>query len=393
MPDAATQDVVLFAPLGSNPALLVTMAWALQRQHGLRVVEAHVVVADKGALYLEEELLCEGGGLEQLHEALGAATLPADRLCVHVVKRPDGTAIGEELLDTDGDLYQRAIAEAAAKAISCARERGVVFALIAGRRRSMTVMASVIAQFLARPRDLVMDLHIDPRGADIPNQFFFPEQGDQELLQLGADSLHPRDVVVRAVPVGVPRLEAFFRGTSLSTHPDLLQVAQRRLDELAPLRLEIRLDGEDYGAFVRDPMVADPVKIPLSDAHLLYVASLIKGRKDSDDGWVAAPTVKNRGGRLAELVRGFDWTYKKEQPGGIRLLSENDDEALDELECNDLECAKADLKNLRSKAADSIQAFTESRDARYRMLVLEGTKKGGGGWQWRIPLEDAEIIS
>ena len=87
MSDGSTQEVVLFAPLGSNPALLVAMAWALQRQHGLRVAEAHVVVADRGALYLEEELLCEDGGLRRLRQVLGAGILPADKLSVHVVRR------------------------------------------------------------------------------------------------------------------------------------------------------------------------------------------------------------------------------------------------------------------------------------------------------------------
>jgi hypothetical protein len=55
------EPVVLFTTLGPNPAPLAELLWALARHHQRLVVEAHVVVAQRGALYLEGELLDPGG--------------------------------------------------------------------------------------------------------------------------------------------------------------------------------------------------------------------------------------------------------------------------------------------------------------------------------------------
>ena len=173
-----SQEVVLFAPMGSDPGLLLAMVWALRRHHNLRVAEAYVVLVDKGAHYVNKELLPPQQGLDELHEMLGPECLPREHLCLRIASR-DGVAVKDALRGADAEAYQDEVVQVAIEAIESAGERPVVFALLAGRRRTMTVMASMVAQFFARPQDRLMDLRVEDEPAGVPVCFFFPEDGEE----------------------------------------------------------------------------------------------------------------------------------------------------------------------------------------------------------------------
>ena len=382
MPASSMKDVVLFAPMGSNPALLVTMAWALHRRE-LKVVEAHVVVADRGQRYVDEELLPEGGALSQLHEILGPGVLPRDRLRIDLAKLPDGSAVKEELTGEHERAYQNAVAREAGHTIASAGERPVIFGLIGGRRRSMTIMAGVVAQLLARPEDHVFDLHIEPRGADVPNRFFFPEQSNQESFYVGDIMLKAADVEAKAVPVEIPRLAALLTGKASKPYPELLQAAQKAIDEANPIRLEVSLANGSRGAFVRNKSTDKVEEIDLSDAELLFLASLVKARKVEPDGWVPIPVIEDQKSYFAKIVKAVSWANGC-QSHAVQWFVEDAWQKASAKNTTD------SLKNLRHETKRKIEGHTKGRDPCYRLLELENTADRPPSW--RIPLEDVEIV-
>ncbi|MCC7172151.1 MAG: hypothetical protein IT459_17025, partial [Planctomycetes bacterium] len=132
-----------------------------------------------------------------------------------------GRLLADDALDEDAAVYQDAVYRCAREIIGRAAERPVVFALLAGRRRTMTVMAVVVAQHLARPQDLVVDVRIEPSDAEQPGVFFFPEQ-PRRALHTRHGSVDSRDVQVHVVDVRVPRLRGLVDANDASTYRALL---------------------------------------------------------------------------------------------------------------------------------------------------------------------------
>jgi len=67
--------------------------------------------------------------------------------------------------DRDEKRYVDTVLRAGRAALVAASERPLAFALVAGRDRVMTLALTVVAQFLARPTDLIVDLRVDPPRA------------------------------------------------------------------------------------------------------------------------------------------------------------------------------------------------------------------------------------
>ncbi len=381
-----SQDVVLFAPMGSNPALLVAMAWALERQHGLRVAEAYLVLADKGARYMDTELLPRKKGLDALHEVMGPGCLPREHLHVRTATLPDGTVVKDELSGADAEAYQDKVVDVAKEAIESAGDRPVVFALLAGRRRTMTVMASIVAQFFARSEDRVMDLRIEPRGADVPNCFFFPEQRDTRAFEVDGEYRLPSEVQVSLVDVQVPRLHALlFSGEKPSGYQDLLRLGQECVDRAGhPLSLEVRLceDKSKRGAFVHDPLHDESIAIDLTGPQLLYLASLIEGREDSEDGFVQVGNALSTESAFARLVRSVPWA-KRYKVAHAFLGTE--------LEGDEVQAMDRYLDELRSRTRKALDDAAEGRDVGYEQLQLKRETRGGESF-WALRLRNARVV-
>jgi CRISPR-associated protein (TIGR02584 family) len=375
--------------MGSNPALLVATVWALQRQHGLRVAEAYAVLADKGERYVGTELLPSGKGLDALHEVMGHDSLPREHLYLRTATLPDGTPVKDELSGGDAETYQDKAVEIAKEAITRAGERPVVFALLAGRRRTMTVMASMVAQFFARPCDRLMDLRIEPRGADVPGCFFFPEQPDGRAFEVNGNLVLPSDVEVSLVDVQFPRLRTLlFSEEEPQSYQTLLQLGEDASDSAAyPISLEVRLvnDKKKRGAFVHDPKEKKTTRMTLSDPHLLYLASLIEGRELRKDGFVEVGDVQSESSSLANLVHSISWA-KHIEAQAIKGFFETHEKE------EDLSSANLSLEQMRSKTRKSIEVFVESHGNRYRKLRLRRKKGEDGKSLWRLPLRDAKVV-
>lgn len=375
--------------MGSNPALLVAMVWALERKQDLRVAEAYLVLVDKGAHYLETELLPQGKGLDALHEVMGPNGLPREHLYVRTATLPDGSAVNDELSEDDAKAYQDQVLEVAKEAIARAGERPVVFALLAGRRRTMTVMASMVAQFLARPQDRLMDLRIEPRGADVPGCFFFPDQKDARAFEVNGELLLPSDVDVSLVDVRVPRLRALlFSEREPRSYRELLELGEEAADSAAyPLSLEVRIvsDKKKRGAFLYDPKTQQITCISRSDPQLLYLASLIEGRKLRKDGFVPVGNVQSEDTPFAELVRSIPWAK-----GCSAQSIENFFKPLESE--SDVAIANQRLEEMRSKTRRMLDEVAKAGGRRYRKLKPARKKSPDGKSLWRLPLRDAKVV-
>jgi hypothetical protein len=251
----------------------------------------------------------------------------------------------------------------------------------------MTVMASIVAQFFARSEDRVMDLRIEPRGADVPNCFLFPEQRDTRAFEVDGEYRLPSEVEVSLLDVQVPRLHALlFSGEKPSGYQDLLRLGQECVDRAGhPLSLEVRLceDKSKRGAFVHDPLRGESIAVELTNPQLLYLASLIEGRVDSEDGFVQVGNALSTGSAFARLVRSVPWAkrYKVAQAFlGPELAGEDEVQAMDRY-----------LDELRSRTRKALDDAAEGRDVGYEQLKLKRETREGESF-WALPLRNARIV-
>jgi hypothetical protein len=381
-----TTDVVVFAPMGSNPSLLVTLAWKLWSSRRWRVVAAYAPVLQHGRERADGELFPEGGALEQLHEVVGADVLPSSEVVVPVVTRPDGTALGDEDDDVATLAYQEAVFASAKSALARAGDRPLVFGLLGGRRRTITVAAAVVAQILARPRDLIVDLRIRPHEASQPGAFCFPDQRKQRFEGTDGRVVVAREVMVELVEVQLPRLGAL--DPSFANAPSfeaLLARAGAAIDEVASLRLRVDLRAATRGAYVTDDRAgATEEKVPLADTHLVYLASLVIGHQEHPSvPWLGVVRPGDLEHPFARLCRELDWAasknidvieaFVKGAKGGAKKKA-----------------AWKTLPQLRSKARAALRKFAAARDPRYRALVPEVEKPGPNSRE-RLPLRRVRV--
>jgi CRISPR-associated protein (TIGR02584 family) len=351
------KDVVVFAPLGSNPALLSAFVWALRRQDGLRTVEAHVVVVDKGRGYIAREFTAPGAALDQLH-AVMPDVLPREGLVEHVARRSDGSVVADDEDDTDARIYQDAVVLAARQALDRAGDLPVVFALLGGRRRTMTVMASVAAQYFARPHDLLMDLRITPQSAMKPGAFFFPEQRARMFRAADGSVLDVREVAVWAVEVRVPRLAGLLRGEIPSGYNSLLATGQDAIDALAPVELEIDLTVDRGVLRVIDANGTVLEELKPGPVECLWLACLIEHRD-----WLAPPKADDHAHPFANAVRSVFWT------AGLKHLAICYYRNPGSLDWHD--GAESPFRTQRSQALAVLRRLEGKGDARFAELVPE----------------------
>lgn len=286
------KDALLFATVGGNSGLLATLAWALVEQRGLHVVEWHTVLLPRGAQHMQADLLSPGAGLDALHAMVGETTLP--RAGLHqTVYRPKG-AEADLPAARDEQHYVDCVLSAARLAVGAAGERPVVFALVAGRDRVMTLALTVVAQFVARPHDLIVDLRLDPPSV--------VAHGGYYLLSKRAPSRSPR-VQVTLVDVPLPRLRGLLGGAPAERYADLLRLGQRAVDDAAPLELSIDLRS-DHG-----PVHIAGQVVRFSPAEKLMLAAFAVAHLDPEGNgfmtWPAQPLPS--GHPLTEVCQRVPW--------------------------------------------------------------------------------------
>lgn len=352
------EPVVLFTTLGSNPAPLAELLWALARHQKRLVVEAHVVVAQRGALYLEGELLTRGGPLDQLVSLLGDGLAHGPRLHVHLARLPDDSPLVDDEDPVHADAYQTAVWDAAVAARQAAGERPLVFALASGRRRTMVAMLTMAYQMLARPQDVCLDVRVDNPRAEGGSGFFFPEQTPSQLVGPRGE-LDARDVEVRLVPVSLPRLRGLLRDGDMLTAQKALSAAQQAVDRAGvPL---LRVDLEQGTCSVNGHPMA------LGVSQFLWYATLAIERLRGD-GWTPAdnPTLR----ALLQAKPTPSWLQVESLPEQFRFARRGNK--------SDLGNNPA-LRTLRAKTHDAIKAFAAAQFPSHGHLLVPVTQARGKG--------------
>lgn len=294
-----TTDALLFATVGGNSGLLTTLAWALREQRAMRLVEWHAVLLPRGADYMQVEVLEPGAALDRLHALTGPDTLPRDGLRQTVYREPRP---GTDLTTArDEQRYVDTVLRAGRAALVAAGERPLVFALVAGRDRVMTLALTVVAQFLARPTDLIVDLRVDPPARVANGAYYLPERRDTARGKRRVPASDPERVRVQLVDVPLPRLAGLLGGVQPDTYAQVLRLGQRAVDDAAPV--ELHIDLRETWSPVR--IAGD--KVRFSPAEKLMLAALAEAQRDGG-GFMRWPSEPQQEGHpLTGVVQRVPW--------------------------------------------------------------------------------------
>jgi CRISPR-associated protein (TIGR02584 family) len=279
-PGASLKPVALLAAPGGNPAHLASLVWGLA-QRGELVVHLELVLYASAARYLEAEFEHPGGPLEQLRGQLGGLT------CIErtLVRDARGQALEEDAALEDHLAFARTV-WARARALG---EGGlpVIYGLVGGRRRTLTVDLATTFQLLARPEDRLVDLRLHPKYADDPRTgFAFPGQESEARVPaaLGAEELlSAAEVRVELVEVLVPRLGHALLEGDREDFAKAVAAGERaaRLGGVPDLHIDVLNRRVRFGS----------VEVRLSRDQMVWFVALAQARQGSEEGWLDARDV------------------------------------------------------------------------------------------------------
>lgn len=270
-------DVVVMAVPGGNPGLLAAVVWALHAQ-GLRAERLEVVLYRSAQHYLATEFMAEGGPYAQLLDALGGGAV--GRIVPHVVCDVAGVPLEDDSEVDDHLLFAGAVWDVARNLTRSPLP--VVFALVGGRRRTLTVDLTTAFQLLARPQDRLVDLRLNPKYADDPGSgFAFPAQRSPCAVARAyglPPSVDAAGVTVSLVDLLLPRLGMAVGEADKSTFRAALAAGERAARYGAPPHLRVAV------ASLRVEVGHLPVR--LSRSQMVWYLALVLARLGSAEGWV-----------------------------------------------------------------------------------------------------------
>ena len=360
--------VTLLLALGSNPAPLVGLAWALWRQRGLRAAHAVVLVTDRARYYLEAEVLAPGRALAELHAVVGADVLPAGGVEVRVLRGPGGDAIA----DADADGYPEALGDAlwhAARDFT-RRPEPLVFVLGGGKRHTGTAAMTTVFSLLGRRRDLCVDVRLNARTAGGASGFTFPEQPKRRVVLDGGGTVDARKLEIRVEDVPLPRLRRVLPELDAGSFAQAVVLGQRQLDAQEPPELFVNLSEGSATIGGRE--------LERGTARVLWLATLARARladPTPDGGWVLSDEMGSLQETVALCLK-TDWLFDVKH-GLVRFLRDGEPRGY----ALDTAGFKA-LATLRNQTKTRLERFTKRHFREHlRLLVPEATKSHEAGQQ------------
>ena len=356
-PHSPAREAVIFAPLGPNPAPLTELVWALFRQRGLVVREAFVVVDSEARHFFDDEVLAPGAALDELHAALGADVLPRDAIRVREA-RAAGQLLADDRDPADARVYAEVAWQAARDAVAAAGTRPLIFALVGGRRRTVTALTTVMAQLLARPADPCVDVRLGDERVAGGTGFFFPEQAGQVVLT-PRGAVRASEVEIVLVDVRIPRLRGLLTAADLASYEEALAAGQRAIDAALPARLAIDL--------VAGVAAIDGLPLGASEGELVWLATLATARLSGEDGWVASGDTAPLAKVLAACAA-YGWSTRIKSKALRTLMGETHDGY-------DAEGMDADLAKLRADAKRRVAAFCRAHRPAASSALVPASRK------------------
>lgn len=377
--DRPVRDALLFAALGPNPAALSEAIWALYASEGLRVVEAHLVVFERGRHYLEREFLAPGAALEQLRAALPRILGPR-HVHVTVVTDAGGNSFEDDGTDASSVSFRRRMWEASRTCVGRARRRPAVFLLAGGRLRTATALSMTVFQLLARPGDRLLDVRVSDPRVEGGTGFFFPRQERRWVVGRGGARIDARAVEVKLVEVDVPHLRKFVPDESLGSLERALEAPRQTLNELDPPLIEIDLASGS--------LCIGGERVDLSSSTLLWYTALALRRLDpSGDGWLDVGDVD----KVRECLRGHLGLTSDEEDWGRpdwleRVRGDMRSVLYPELDRSVMEKGER-LKKVRADTRVKLEEWcSHPRRARWAPWVVPQIRKSGAISQSRLLL-------
>lgn len=376
------RECVLVTELGLNPAPLAELLWALPRQRNLRVRAAYLLIPPMGEDFLRREFLAPGKAHDQLREVLGDAVPSSEALFIRYAIDREGHALDDELSTSHASAWNEARWRNALDALRAAGDAPVVFALAGGRRRTSTAVDTVIAQLLARPQDLVLDVRVGDlrvEGARVP--FSFPEQTEQRLSLPGGDLVIAREVAVVLVDVQVPRLRRLLGDRALDTYEHALNAGQDAVEAAVVVTVTVNLAA--------GTIAVNEVPISLSESEFVWFATLAAACAEGGEAWVTTQDVEAPRAMLRRIgaARGAGWS-----PGAAVWKKV--------LAGEDIKEDASSLGKIRSTTASHFldrmkQTALPRRVIQRAALAREyfGETNGPGRLsKWRLPLDAANVV-
>ncbi len=361
-----SESVVLVAPIDPRTDPLAQMLWALVHKRQMSVASIHAVVDKRGYFYLEREFLAPGEVLEQLAAAASLPVAGPSQVVIHRATLADGSYAQDEAIESHAQAYLSTLWEACQAAVDEAGERRVIFGLLGVRRRSMSAALSAFFQMLARPDDLLLDVRLSDRRAEIGGDFFFPAQTDPvPYRDLFVD---PKTVDINLVEIDLVKLGGLLGKDALGSYSAAIEKSRAAISALSPPRLKLDL--------VEGRCWVEGESLPLSSAELLWYGFLAQGRASSEEGWVVVG--QDGHGALRDFYVSLierPWATKiRTQP--LRALASGD------------YVADEDLKNLRGKTVQKVKRWCdEHRPAAAEWIV----PRSDGGRHQRIPIPRSHL--
>jgi CRISPR-associated protein (TIGR02584 family) len=270
-------ECVLVAAPGGNPAPVVSLVWALHRQWDLRVASAHLLLYRNAERYLNDELLGGMRPLDQLRDQLGDPALA--QLNLRLVQAPDGSLLEDDSAPEHAARYVESL-WSLVRQVQADQPLPLVFGLVGGRRRTLTVDMAAVFQLLGRPQDRLVDLRLDPKYADDPTcGFFFPDQQSPcDVRDLRGRDYGAPDVTVSLVEPRLPRLRRLLREQDLASFAHAIEAGEAALEHGSLPRVVLDLK-------LRRLHVND-LTFRLSADQMIWYATLAVVRQQGGDGWV-----------------------------------------------------------------------------------------------------------
>jgi hypothetical protein len=137
--------------------------------------------------------------------------------------------------------------------------------VVAGGRRTMSVHLAMVMQLLARPRDCMYHLLVDPWEAETNSDFYFPTRRSQPMKTYDGMAFDAKEVRVELVEIPFLRLRHRVPGELLasSNYRDILNWLQRDVEvasPVLPLRIEVEKRCISIGAI---EIQLDPLELAI----------------------------------------------------------------------------------------------------------------------------------
>lgn len=304
---------ILAGDLGPNPAPLAEALWALARHHDLRARAAFLLTYERGARYLDREFLAPGGALDQLHAVLGADVLPRDAVHLHRAHDVDGAALDDDSLPPHALAWNEARWRTALAALAEAGDDPVVFALLGGRRRTMSAIDAVVFQMLARPLDRLVDVRVSDPRVEGGSGFFFPEQRARHVKGRDGALVDARSVAVRLVDLPVPKLRRLLGGRPPDTYAEALARTDVAVERTPPM---LSIDLAARSARVGEHPLS------LTARQFAWYATLALGRRAATgDGAISSNDFEPHLHRTLHRMKSLDPSWHPTSEALAKLLA------------------------------------------------------------------------